>query len=207
FVEKPDVTREGRGSGRSVPGINLAAAFIDARNEGLLVKGGGHAMAGGFTVLPEKMDEFRDFLRRHVARQAAAHEASVETEIDGIVSVQGLQAELVRMLERDLGPFGTGHPEPVFVLPQVRVCSADVVGDGHVRVLLSDWEGGARVKCIAFRAADTALGQALLKGRGGQFHVAGTLKINEWQGRETVEMHICDAAPAMIGPSAQAVPA
>lgn len=189
--------KEGKGSGRSVAGVNIAKVFIDARRAGLLEKGGGHAMAGGFTVLPEKIEAFREFIYRHVKSQAASQMANSESLIDGVLSVRGLRADFVKMLRDSVGPFGQEHPEPLFVINNVRIHSADVVGSAHVRVLAGDWEGGTRLKAVAFRAVDTPLGDALLKQGKRPFHLCGTLKINEWQGRESVEMHIKDAAFAM----------
>lgn len=189
--------KEGKGSGRSVAGINIAKVFIDARNAGLLEKGGGHAMAGGFTVLPEKIDAFRKFVYEQVKNQASSLAANSESLIDGVLSVRGLRADFVKMLRDSVGPFGQEHPEPLFVINNVRIHSADVVGSAHVRVLAGDWEGGTRLKAVAFRAVDTPLGDALLKQGKRPFHLCGTLKINEWQGRESVEMHIKDAAFAM----------
>ena len=194
---------EGRGSGRSVPGINMAAAFQDARAAGLLLKGGGHAMAGGFTLLPEQEDAFKVFLMDHIERQAAGQASLAETLIDGILSVRGTQLDFVKLIHDHMGPFGQGHVEPLFALSTVRVHMADIVGADHVRCQVSDWEGGARLKAVAFRSADTDLGRVLLdRGRGQPVHLAGHLKINEWQGRESVEMHIQDGAFAMEGAAA-----
>jgi single-stranded-DNA-specific exonuclease len=189
--------KEGKGSGRSVPGINIAKIFIDARNKGFLEKGGGHAMAGGFTVLPENITAFREFVYEQVKNQAASLTANSESLIDGVLSVRGLRADFVKLIRDSVGPFGQEHPEPLFVINNVRIHSADVVGSSHVRVLAGDWEGGTRLKAVAFRAVDTPLGDALLKQGRRPFHLCGTLKINEWQGRESVEMHIKDAAFAM----------
>ncbi len=195
YTTGTDAALEGRGSGRSVAGVNIAAAFIDARVEGLLVKGGGHAMAGGFTILPGRMAAFRDFLTAHVARQQAGQTRVHDFAIDGVLSVRGATVPLVKLLHDRLGPFGAGFEEPVFVLPRVRIHTADVVGEDHVRVQVGDWEGGSRLKAMAFRAADTPLGQALLRGRDAPLHLAGHLKLNVWNGRESAEMHITDAAP------------
>lgn len=197
YAPGPDGALEGRGSGRSIPGVNMGAAFIDARNAGLLLKGGGHAMAAGFTVMAHKVEDFRAFLMDHIARQLAGQEMVSETVIDAVLSVRGAQIDFVRIIDRHFGPFGQGHEEPLFVLPSVRLHMVDVVGTDHVRCTLSDWEGGGRMKAVAFRAADTPMGRALLEhGRDTPFHIAGHLKINEWQGRESVEMHIVDASPA-----------
>ena len=197
-----DNALEGRGSGRSVPGINIAAAFIDARNKNLIVKGGGHAMAAGFTILPEQIPAFRDFLIDHITQQMQGHIAVTDVVIDGVLSVRGSTLDLLRNVER-VGPFGQSNPEPLFVLPDVKLFSVDVVGDGHVRAQIVDADGGgARMKAMAFRAADTPMGQALLTRKTERFHLLGRLKLNEWQGRESVEFHIEDAALARAGAEA-----
>jgi single-stranded-DNA-specific exonuclease len=193
-----DNALEGRGSGRSIAGINMAAAFIDARNKNLIIKGGGHAMAAGFTLLPAQIDAFRDFLYEHITRQSQGMEAVCETLVDGVISVRGARVDLVKMLREQVGPFGMNNPEPLFVLPNVKIHSVDIVGDGHIRTLISDVDGGGtRMKAMAFRAADTPMGQALLKSGQQPFHLAGRMQLDTWNGAEKVEFHIEDAALAM----------
>lgn len=189
--------REGRGSGRSVAGIHIARAFMDARHAGLIEKGGGHAMAGGFTLLPEKLEAFRDFLYAHIAAQAGSSEVNVETLIDAVLSVRGAQPEFIKRIHDDVGPFGQDHPEPLFLFQNVRLHSVDVVGEAHIRAMISDWEGGTRMKAMAFRTVGTPLGDALLKGGVEAFHLTGHLKIDNWSGQDKVEMHIRDAAFAV----------
>lgn len=188
---------EGRGSGRSVPGVHIAQAFIDARNAGLLEKGGGHAMAGGFTIVPEKLSEFREFMINHVSKQMKSGMSSVDAVIDGVLSVRGVRPDFVRLIHDHIGPFGQEHPEPVFALENVRIHTADVLGESHIRLMVSDWEGGSRLKAMAFRAVGTPMGDALLKQNKRPVHLAGTLKIDNWSGQDRVEMHIRDAAFAM----------
>lgn len=195
FADMGDGVLEGRGSGRSVPGVNLAAAFLDARAKGLILKGGGHAMAGGYTLAPDQVEAFRAFVNDHVSRQLAGTEPTVQITIDAILSVRGARADLVRLIHDRLGPFGEGHPEPVFALPHVRVRKADVVGETHVRAMVSDPEGGPWMKVMAFRGTDTEAGRALLNGPSGPpLHLAGTLKVDDWSGQDKVEMHLRDAS-------------
>ncbi len=203
YAANMDGVVEGRGSGRSVPGIHIAQAFIDARNEGLIEKGGGHAMAGGFTLAPDKLSAFQDFLQLHIAKQAENISGNVETVIDAMMMVQGVKIDYIRLIQDHVGPFGQEHPEPLVVLSNVRIQTADVVGSAHIRVMVSDWEGGGRLKAMAFRAVGTPLGDALLKQGRQPFHLLGHLKINSWQGRETPEMHVKDAAFAMAGKEEQ----
>lgn len=193
LVENEQGQIEGRGSGRSVPGVHIAQAFIDARNEGIIAKGGGHAMAGGFTVAQERVGAFRDFLYAHVAKQMESAAVNVETVVDGVVTVRGARPDFVKLVQEHVGPFGQEYPEPLFLFQNVRVWNADVVGEAHIRVQISDWEGGSRMKAMAFRAVGTPLGDALLKQGKAAFHLLGTLKIDSWGGQEKVEMHIRDA--------------
>jgi len=192
YVETEGGVVEGRGSGRSVAGIHIAQAFIDARNAGIIEKGGGHAMAGGFTILPERLDEFKAFMTEHVSKQAASAEANVETDIDGILSVQGTNTDFIRMVYDQVGPFGQDYPEPLFMFKNVRIHTADIVGDSHIRLMISDWEGGKRIKAMAFRAVGTELGNALLHEGRRSFDLAGHLKVDNWNGRDNVEMHVRD---------------
>lgn len=194
YTPGADAALEGRGSGRSIAGVNIAAAFIDARQAGLLVKGGGHAMAAGLTVLPENLVAFRSFMKEHVSKQLNGQPSVYETTIDGLLSVHGAQFSFIQMIQDKFGPFGAGHEEPIFVLPAVRLHMVDRVGEDHVRCMVSDWEGGPRIKAMAFRAADTPLGQALLKQGSRPIHLIGHFKLDTWKGGERVEMHILDAA-------------
>ena len=187
---------EGRGSGRSIPGIHIAQGFIDARNAGLLEKGGGHAMAGGFTVIPDKLDELRNFLRSHISQQMENTDTNVELAIDVILTTQGVTTALVDMIHGQVGPFGQEHREPLFMLENVRIHRSDIRGGSHISVMVSDWEGGTRIKAMAFRSVGTPLGDALLKKGAHAYHIVGHLKINEWQGRRSAEMHIIDATLA-----------
>ncbi|MBU0801005.1 MAG: single-stranded-DNA-specific exonuclease RecJ, partial [Alphaproteobacteria bacterium] len=142
YAPGPDGALEGRGSGRSIPGVNMGAAFIDARNAGILLKGGGHAMAAGFSVMADRIDDFHAFLIDHIGRQMAGQEMVSETLIDAVLSVRGAQLDFIKIIDKHFGPFGQGHDEPLFALPSVRLHSVDVVGTDHVRCTLSDWEGG-----------------------------------------------------------------
>ncbi len=185
--------KEGRGSGRSIPGIHIAQSFIDARSKGILEKGGGHAMAGGFTVLPEKLPELRVFLDENIAEQMKNTDTNVEISVDGILTSRGISVDLVEMLQNKVGPFGQEQPEPVFMLENIRIHKADILGESHIRVMLSDWEGGSYIKAMAFRSVNTPLGDTLMKQGAHPYHILGQLKVNEWQGRKTAEMHIIDA--------------
>ncbi len=184
----------GKGSGRSVRGVDLGAAVIAARQAGLLVNGGGHAMAAGLTVARDSLPELARFLDGRIAPQLGAAPAVRELGIDAALAPAAATQELVDMIER-AGPFGAGNALPRFALAGVRVSYAQPVGEGHVRCTLVGVERG-RVEAIAFRANQTALGPALLDPARPVLHVAGALRIDRYGGRESVRLQIDDAAPA-----------
>lgn len=182
-----------KGSGRSVAGLDLGRAVIAAREAGLLEAGGGHAMAAGFSLKPEKLPEFRAFLAERLRIQLDGGDLSPTLEVDGAVALSGVTPDLLALIER-VGPFGAGNEQPRFVIPNVRVGKADVVGSGHVRAFLTG-PGGGRLKAIAFKCIDTDLGVALLSSAGMAMHVAGTLRLDTWNGRNECQLVIDDAAP------------
>jgi single-stranded-DNA-specific exonuclease len=184
----------GKGSGRSVRGVDLGAAVIAARQSGLLVNGGGHAMAAGLTVARSALPDLAKFLDERIAPQLGAAPAVRELGIDAALAPGAATQELVGMIER-AGPFGAGNALPRFALTSVRVNYAQPVGEGHVRCTLVGAERG-RVDAIAFRASQTALGPALLDPARPVLHVAGALRIDRYGGRETVRLQIDDAAAA-----------
>lgn len=181
-----------KGSGRSVAGIDLGMAVLAARQAGLIEHGGGHAMAAGFTVKAERLAAFRSFLADRLAAQIPAGGVVPTLHLDGALEAGAATYDLVEKLRR-LGPFGSGNPEPRFAIANVRVVRADVVGMGHVRCILVG-ASGSRLKGIAFRSADSELGQALLTCAGQAMHVAGTVRPDTWQGRTEAQFVIDDAA-------------
>lgn len=184
----------GKGSGRSMPGVQLGAAVIAAQQAGILVKGGGHAMAAGFTVAVGMIEAFRAFLCARVAADLAGVAASASLSIDAALAPSGATGDLVRTVAR-IAPFGTGNSEPRFVFPAVRVVGAAVVGEAHVRCTLAGADGG-RVKAIAFRALDGGLGAALLRAGSTPMHVAGHLRADDFRGGDQVQLIVDDAAVA-----------
>ncbi len=183
----------GRGSARSIVGVNIGALIRSAREAGVLETGGGHAMAAGFGLRPDQVEPFRIFLAEAFAAKPPNGDA-VTLGIDAVVAPSGATAALVRDLAQ-AGPFGAGNPEPMIGVPDGRVVFADVVGQGHVRLRLTGADG-ARLDAIAFRTADTALGQALLRARGARIHAAGRLRAEAWNGQERIQLHLEDAASA-----------
>lgn len=186
---------EGRGSGRSVPGFNMAALFMAAKDAGLVIKGGGHAMAAGFTVMPDKIPALEEFFQTEAEKIAGGADLISEELVDGIASIRGVRPDFVKLLQDNVGPFGQENPEPRFVIPSVRVVMADIVGESHVRLQITDAEGGARMKAVAFRAVGTPLGDMLLSSKGGRLlHLLGQFKINHWNGVDSVEFLVGDVS-------------
>ncbi len=185
----------GKGSGRSVPGVALGPAVIAARQAGLLINGGGHAMAAGFTVAADRLADLRAFLAERLGDGRESGPPVAELAIDGALSAAGATAGLIDHLDA-LAPFGAGNPEPRFALPGVVVAHIEPVGQGHLRLALADPLGSARLKAIAFRAADGPLGAFLAEARGRAVHVTGHLRRDSWRGGDAVQFVIDDAAPA-----------
>jgi single-stranded-DNA-specific exonuclease len=182
----------GKGSGRSIAGADLGAAVIAARQAGLLVNGGGHKMAAGFTVAEEKIEAFAQFLADRLAASVTAAGGIAPLTIDAPLAPDGATRDLLAALER-LAPFGVGNSEPRLVLAGARIGYVDPAGEQHLRVAIP-LERGGRLKAIAFRAAGTSLGTALLAHRGGVLHLAGHLRADRWNGRDDVQFVIEDAA-------------
>ena len=185
-----DAAGVGKGSGRSQAGINLGRAVQAAFEAGLLLAGGGHAMAAGLTVRAESIEAFARFLCGELAVARGGGAGAEVLEIDAMATPGGCDRALWESYQR-LQPFGPGNPEPMFVLSGVRVAAIRPVRGGHVRVDLAG-EDGRRLKAVAWRAADTALGRAL-EARDGLLQVAGRLRPDDWMGREGVELEIEDA--------------
>jgi single-stranded-DNA-specific exonuclease len=187
---EPDGTATG--SARSLPSVDLGAAVRAAVQEGLLLKGGGHAMAAGFTLDRTKHDAARAFLQDRLAGPVAQAIASRQLDIDGALSARGATLELIDLLDR-AGPYGFGHPRPRFMFPGHRVTRVRAVGQAHLRCTLLAADG-ARIEACAFRVAGTPLAELFTTREGLPLHVAGHLRRSVWQGRESVELMIEDAA-------------
>lgn len=179
------------GSGRSVPGVDIGSAVREAFEAGLIVKGGGHAMAAGLTVETARLGDLRGFLEERLGPQVAAAQDRA-LAIDAALTAGAATLELIELLEQ-AGPYGTAHPSPVFAFPAHRVLYADRAGGDHIRCTLASSDG-KRLKAIAFRAMGTELGELLLSERQLPLHVAGRLTIDDWSGARVPCLHIEDAA-------------
>ena len=183
----------GKGSGRSIAGVDLGAAVLAARDMGLLVAGGGHAMAAGLTIEAGKIDALADFLDQRLAADVAKARDDRALLLDAVLSAGGVAPALIDALEAG-GPYGAGWPAPRVAAGPVRIIKCDVVGNGHVRAVVAG-EDGRSIKTIAFRQADSALGLALLgAGPNRRLWLAGRARLDTWNGARQAELHIDDAA-------------
>ncbi|MCZ8320295.1 MAG: single-stranded-DNA-specific exonuclease RecJ [Novosphingobium sp.] len=183
----------GKGSGRSIAGVDLGAAIIAAREAGLLVAGGGHAMAAGLTIAPDQLSALADFLDARLGAAVTAAQAGQSLSLDLAVAPGGLVPPLIETLE-SAGPYGMGWPGPRIAVGPVRLVKADLVGKDHVRLIVRG-DDGFSFKAVAFRAAETELGQALLhRAQGRRFWLSGRAKIDDWASRPAAELHVEDAA-------------
>ena len=186
-----DEAGHGKGSGRSVAGVDLGAAIIAARGAGLLVAGGGHAMAAGLTIAPDKLDSLAEWLDERLARDVAAARESQSLLLDLAVTPGGLTPSLVETME-SAGPYGMGWPGPRLAVGPVRVIKADIVGQDHVRLIVRG-QDGASFKGVAFRAGQSEMGQTLLHGvHDKALWLVGRAKIDDWSSRRAAELHIED---------------
>jgi single-stranded-DNA-specific exonuclease len=185
----------GSGSGRSINGFDLGKLVRNAVEQGLLVKGGGHAMAAGITVERNKMAALRAFFEESASEMVGQLRGNASLAIDGALSAAGATVPLYETMER-AGPFGSGHPQPVLVLPHHRLVDARTVGTSHVKATLEGADG-RRINAIAFRAVGSSLGDFLFKELGQSLHVAGNLALNHWNGSTTTQFRILDAVKAV----------
>ncbi len=184
----------GKGSGRSIPGVDLGAAVTAARQAGHLINGGGHKMAAGLTVDEASVPVLQAFLSERLSDAIAASTRGASLGLDGSVTAAGANLDFVGTLQK-AGPYGAGNPEPRFVIPNAQIVKADIVGENHVRCIITD-STRARLNTIAFRSADTEMGRNLLNHGGLTFHLAGHLRTNFWRGEASVQLTVDDAAKA-----------
>jgi len=185
----------GKGSGRSISGVDMGAAVLAAKDSGLLLAGGGHAMAAGLTVAPGGIEQLRAFLHQRMAADVEAAREGRALLLDALLAPGGVAASLCDALD-DAGPYGAGWPAPRVAAGPARLMRPGIVGNGHVRAIACG-DDGKSFKLIAFRAADTELGQALLSSPADKrWWLAGTIKRDDWNGGNAAEMHLEDAAPA-----------
>ena len=190
-----DTRAVGSGSARSIRGADIGAAIRAAADAILLQRGGGHAMAAGFTLTRDMADEFFSFVEDQLSSQVAGARDEASLKIDGALMASSVTLDLMTTLER-AGPFGAGNPQPRFAFAAHRCKFAKIVGERHVRCSLTSSDG-RRIDAIAFNAADSEIGRVLLESSGLPVHVAGQLRRSDWGGREKIELHIEDVAKAL----------
>ena len=185
---------EVKGSSRSVQGVDLGTLIMNALSKGILTRGGGHPMAAGFSLKRENLDAFYQYLKENIPSEITANNAST-LDIDGVLDIGGATPDLVKKINL-LAPFGEANPEPRFMIQNVMVSYCKVLKNGHISFSLTG-RGGGRLNAIAFRAADTELGQTILTARDTLFHVVGTLKQDNWRGQTKVQVQVQDIAKAL----------
>lgn len=191
FVFSVDDKGIAKGSARSLSGVDIGNAVIEAAHQGLIEGGGGHAMAAGVTASKDQLEGFKSFLKSHLKKEVlAAHEAR-SLKLDGVLAAKGATLDLVESLE-NIGPFGAGLPGPRFAFSELKLVKSDIVGKNHVRFIFSGKDGG-RIQGVSFRNAEEPLGLALLGGVAKMFHITGRLKVNEWMGKRKIDVLLDDA--------------
>ncbi len=186
---------EGKGSGRSISGVDLGASIQRLAAEGLLVKGGGHKMAAGLTVMRDQLEPAMSRLSELLAKQGAGQGGPADLKLDGALMPGAATVDLIEQVEK-AGPFGAGAPAPRYALPDLQVRFAKRVGETHLKLSLSDGMSGG-LDAIAFGAFDGPLGDRLSNHGGARFHFAGRLEVNTWGGRQSVQLRLEDAAEAV----------
>ncbi len=182
---------EGKGSGRSIGGVDLGRSIQAAVSEGLLLKGGGHKMAAGLTLSEDKLPDAMSWLDAALSKQGADRLGPRDLTLDGSLAPRGATFDLCEMLDR-AGPFGAGAPAPRFAFPGVQLMGAREVGDGHLAGSISS--AGGRLDFIAFRAFQTELGPGVMGLKGAPIDAAGRIQIDEWRGTRRVKLHLSDVA-------------
>ena len=185
----------GKGSGRSVSGVDLGPSVQRLVSDGLLVKGGGHKMAAGLTVMRDQLEPAMARLSELLAKQGAGQGGPADLILDGALMPEAATIDLIEEIEK-AGPFGASAPAPRYALPSLQVRFARLVGESHLKLSLSDGLSG-KMDAIAFEAFDGPLGDRLFNHGGARFHVAGRLEVNSWGGRQRVQLRLDDAAEAI----------
>ena len=184
-----------KGSGRSISGVDLGGALAAAKAEGLLTSGGGHEMAGGLSMMPDKIDDFRAFMSAHMAAPVERALENDSVKVDFVISLGSVDKDLMQAID-SVGPYGAGNPQPIFAFSDVNVSFAKRTKGDHVRFTLSDSLGGS-IGGICFGASESSMDEALLLAGPQKFHAVGRLKNNEWNGRVTLDLQLLDLAPVI----------
>ncbi len=188
-----DENGQGKGSGRSIKGVNLGEALGKAKAAGLLISGGGHAMAGGLTIAADKINLFKAFMQAELGDAVKEAQLNQALKVDSVIHPQAVSLDTLTLIE-GVAPYGAGNPTPVFVLSDVIIDYAErLKGGSHIRTTLKSRDG-ASVRAMCFSADDAGLSDSLLTAGNRPVHVAGQIKRNEWNGRVSADFHILDVA-------------
>ncbi len=182
----------GKGSGRSIRGVDLGSALAEARGDGLLLSGGGHAMAGGLTMEASRLDEFTDWIEARLSDAVSEAKGKAERGVDSVLSASAVSTDLLDVIDQ-AGPYGPENPVPVFAMSDVRLSYVKPLSGGHVR-FTAESRGGGRANGILFRGDETPLGEALINAGERRLHLLGQVRRNRYQGRESADFHLLDAA-------------
>ena len=182
----------GKGSGRSIDGIDLGSVIISARQNGIIESGGGHKMAAGLTLHKDNLPSFKKFLIEKIGLLMEQVNPKPSLYADSIITLNGANQELTTAIQM-VAPFGSGNPEPRFIFESIRIIKADIVGGSHIRCILTD-SSKKSFKAIAFRALGEPIGDALLNTHGLPLHITGKIRENAWQGRNEMQIIIEDIA-------------
>jgi len=193
-IDRDTANPVAKGSGRSITGVDLGRAISAAKEAGLLLSGGGHAMAGGLSADPEKIEAFREFICEHLAKDVETVLQNEATKVDFVLGPSSVSDALMETID-SVGPYGAGNPQPVFAFADLSVTYAQRTKGDHVRFTLSDRNGGS-LKGICFRAGESGLDEPLLMAGEQRFHAIGRLKTNVWQGRTSIDFNLMDLSPA-----------
>ena len=180
----------GKASARSIVGFDIGSAILSALQNNILIKGGGHKMAGGFSIHEDKILKFREFILKRFNNKKKESEKKNFFYIDSLIASSAINISFYNKIDK-LSPFGSGNPEPKFLLENVRVIKSMVVGEKHVKSVLLT-KDGSNIKTISFNSYETDLGQFLLGNKANTFDIAGKLSLNEWKGEKNVEFIIDD---------------
>lgn len=191
-IDNDSVPAVAKGSGRSMSGVDLGSAIASAKEAGLLISGGGHAMAGGLTIEPAKIEVFKAFIRNKLSDDVDHALKNDSSKVDYVLGLSAVSGQLMQVVEQ-IGPYGAGNPQPVFAFSDLRVSFAKRTKGDHVRFTLAD-QNGASISGICFRAGESGLDEALLTAGTQRFHALGLLKPNVWQGRTSIDFHLSDLA-------------
>jgi single-stranded-DNA-specific exonuclease len=182
----------GKGSGRSIQGIDLGNEIKKLHEKGLLISGGGHEMACGLTIESKYIKTFHEILESNLRDKINSIRSKFSIKIDALLNISAVNMDLMNSINQ-IGPYGSGNPTPTFAFAELRVAYANRVKGGHIRCNFED-KNGQRIKGICFRAEEMGFDEILLNERNRYLHIVGTLKINTWKGHTSIDLQVIDVS-------------